>query len=171
MRRRKPTFRQTYLTALFVSAVLLVAVGVGSLWTRVGWDGLISDGHWARFRTQGGNVEFAYARSATLTRPTYAVTLLRGRLGVLSFGTGSQRSWRWAAVTTPLWVIVALLLVHPAVAFVLGPVRRRYRYQRNQCIRCGYDLKGNVSGRCPECGDASEDGERLGRPGAYTNTG
>lgn len=171
MRRRKPTFRQTYLAALFASAVLLVAGGVGSLWTSVGWAGLISDGHWARFRTFGGNIEFAYARSATLARPAYRVTLLRGRFGVLNIGTGSERNWRWAAVTAPIWAIVALFLTYPAVAFVLGPVRSRYRHSRNRCIRCGYDLNGNISGRCPECGNASENRERPGQPGAYTNTG
>ena len=30
-------------------------------------------------------------------------------------------------------------------------LRRRRRFGR--CLRCGYDLTGNVSGRCPECGD------------------
>ena len=26
------------------------------------------------------------------------------------------------------------------------------RQKRGECVRCGYDLIGNVSGRCPECG-------------------
>jgi rubrerythrin len=29
---------------------------------------------------------------------------------------------------------------------------RRERLARGQCGRCGYDLTGNVSGVCPECG-------------------
>ena len=29
---------------------------------------------------------------------------------------------------------------------------RRARKANGQCLRCGYDLKGNVSGVCPECG-------------------
>ena len=30
--------------------------------------------------------------------------------------------------------------------------RRDMRKVRGQCLNCGYDLTGNVSGRCPECG-------------------
>lgn len=29
---------------------------------------------------------------------------------------------------------------------------RRERLASGQCENCGYDLTGNVSGRCPECG-------------------
>ena len=29
---------------------------------------------------------------------------------------------------------------------------RRARYGAGRCARCGYDLTGNVSGVCPECG-------------------
>src|SRR4051794_7238093 len=28
------------------------------------------------------------------------------------------------------------------------------REEKNQCPRCGYELEGNVSGTCPECGRA-----------------
>jgi hypothetical protein len=30
------------------------------------------------------------------------------------------------------------------------------RQERGLCTRCGYDLTGNVSGVCPECGTAIE---------------
>jgi hypothetical protein len=30
--------------------------------------------------------------------------------------------------------------------------RRRRRRAMGQCVACGYDLRGNVSGLCPECG-------------------
>jgi len=29
---------------------------------------------------------------------------------------------------------------------------RRQRRAKGLCVRCGYDLTGNVSGVCPECG-------------------
>jgi len=31
---------------------------------------------------------------------------------------------------------------------------RRRRRRGGQCLHCGYDLHGNVSGVCPECGQA-----------------
>ena len=37
---------------------------------------------------------------------------------------------------------------------VVAEVRRR----RGQCVRCGYDLTGNTSGTCPECGTAAATG-------------
>ena len=57
-------------------------------------------------------------------------------------------------VLVPAWSL--------AVAFSLLPLARvvaRSRELRRQariglCRRCGYDLRGNVSGRCPECGTA-----------------
>jgi hypothetical protein len=30
--------------------------------------------------------------------------------------------------------------------------RRNLRLVNRQCLVCGYDLRGNLSGRCPECG-------------------
>jgi hypothetical protein len=27
------------------------------------------------------------------------------------------------------------------------------RWEQGCCLRCGYDLTGNTSGRCPECGE------------------
>jgi len=57
------------------------------------------------------------------------------------------------AVRGASWVPLALLAAYPAVAFVCGPVRRWRRRRKGRCVRCGYDLTGNVSGVCPECGE------------------
>ncbi len=54
----------------------------------------------------------------------------------------------------PVWLPLMLLSVYPIIAFVRGPLRRYRRRKRNQCDGCGYDLTGNESGRCPECGKA-----------------
>ena len=51
-----------------------------------------------------------------------------------------------------LGFLFALLGLYPTVAFVRGPLRRRSRSARGRCINCGYDLTGNFSGVCPECG-------------------
>jgi hypothetical protein len=36
-------------------------------------------------------------------------------------------------------------------------LRRRIRRRRGKCPACGYDLTGNVSGVCPECGEKGSD--------------
>ncbi len=57
-------------------------------------------------------------------------------------------------ITLPLWIPFALTLL---VFFVLPKAflrwRERYRIPLHCCQKCGYDLTGNVSGICPECGE------------------
>src|SRR5262245_12350573 len=53
-----------------------------------------------------------------------------------------------AAIQMPLWAISAIVLIPTILAW--RSLRRRPR--PGYCI-CGYDLTGNVSGVCPECGE------------------
>ena len=54
-------------------------------------------------------------------------------------------------VTTPFWSILIATLVLPAVyGWYWNRLRRRKT--RGLCISCGYNLTGNTSGVCPECG-------------------
>jgi hypothetical protein len=55
-------------------------------------------------------------------------------------------------VQVPLWALVATFSCYPAIVFLRGPLRRWRRQRRGMCAACGYDLTGNVSGVCPECG-------------------
>ena len=56
-------------------------------------------------------------------------------------------------VRVPLWIPFALLATYPCCSFTLRAGRRYRRGRRNQCVGCGYDLTGNESGMCPECGN------------------
>lgn len=56
------------------------------------------------------------------------------------------------AVDISLWPFAILLTLSSALALIRGPVRRAYRSRRGLCLNCGYDLRANISGRCPECG-------------------
>ena len=58
----------------------------------------------------------------------------------------------------PYWMPIAATAALPALWLGLN-IRRRVRSRRRLraglCVRCGYDLTGNVSGACPECGAAA----------------
>jgi len=67
-------------------------------------------------------------------------------------------------VDVPLLPVTLVSLGFAACA-LRRAARRRRRESLGQCASCGYDLTGNVSGRCPECGRTSAAG---GRQGAFT---
>ena len=59
----------------------------------------------------------------------------------------------------PYWLLVIFFSAYPIVAFIRRPARlRRLRRERGLCQDCGYNLTGNVSGVCPECGEKVEAG-------------
>jgi hypothetical protein len=65
----------------------------------------------------------------------------------------SELGWSWIIGTSLAWTL-------PFVAALAATTwLRRYRasVRRNRegcCVECGHNLTGNVSGRCPECGEA-----------------
>jgi len=54
---------------------------------------------------------------------------------------------------TPLWSLTALFATYPTITFIRAPVRRWRWRRKGLCLKCGYNLTGNVSGICPECGE------------------
>ena len=60
----------------------------------------------------------------------------------------------------PLWLPASLpVLIWGGVYLVIGRAARRMA--RGRCIRCAYDLTGNLSGVCPECGQPCAGWEKL----------
>jgi hypothetical protein len=55
-------------------------------------------------------------------------------------------------IVVPVWAVVLVTAALPAVR--LWRRLRRGRFAPCHCRRCGYDLRGNESGVCPECGRA-----------------
>ena len=111
---------------------------------------------------------------------------LRWRLASRGFGTSYWRRNRYYDVVSAdggyvyataaklydfrihvrAWFLFVLFALYPVAAFVRGPFRRfcwrcnrRYRRERGLCERCAYDLTGNTSGVCPECGTPIPAGE------------
>lgn len=54
-------------------------------------------------------------------------------------------------VMIPLWMIALASSVYPALTFARF-ARRRLHNRKGNCQVCCYDLTGNESGVCPECG-------------------
>ena len=59
---------------------------------------------------------------------------------------GRPRSLLYAHI--PIWPLLLLLGLPAALLWW----SERWPRDEGRCARCGYDLTGNVSGRCPECG-------------------
>lgn len=64
------------------------------------------------------------------------------------YGAGDE----WSAISFPLWAPFLAFAAFPGLAFIRGPLRRWRRRRRGLCVKCGYDLTGNTTGTCPECG-------------------
>lgn len=120
-------------------------------------------GSQAQSRTAKQPVEIPTNRIA-LPRPTvpwlwsYRSLLANGTLEWTSptgfqVGGGSS-SYRLRFLKLSIWVPVAVFAGYPLFTFIRGPFRRWRRERKGWCLSCGYDLEGNVSGRCPECGKA-----------------
>jgi len=127
------------------------------------------------------SIEF-HAYSSTFTMTQFKATLLDyfrddpgiGRIpGVCGFGSGdcipilekspsdlkelqSANVAMYQFLAVRAWVPVVLFALLPALAAgrMFRRWRRRARYARNLCQRCGYDLRATPE-CCPECGLAS----------------
>lgn len=55
-------------------------------------------------------------------------------------------------ITFPMWLLFASVATPTALAWL----RSRRRIPAGHCPACAYDLTGNVSGVCPECGKKVE---------------
>ncbi len=69
-----------------------------------------------------------------------------------------ERDFRYLP-TRPIWAGFAINTVFYGGAvglvwFGLGAARQAVRRWRGRCVNCAYDLRGNTSGVCPECGAA-----------------
>lgn len=54
----------------------------------------------------------------------------------------------WAAALRMLCIATALT----ALILWCRELIASFHWRKGCCLKCGYDLTGNISGRCPECG-------------------
>ena len=71
------------------------------------------------------------------------------RWGGFGYSYSSVESNIGRSVFVPLWAPMLLFLVLPMFWLI---ARGRAVRTRNRCTGCGYNLTGNISGVCPECG-------------------
>ena len=110
----------------------------------------------------------AYPRPPLPPRPK----TLRERLAARGFSVGYFAMWSYGVgedkagnhyqlkamrrnveFEVPAWFLIIVLASYPALACVRTVCRRRqYQTKHGLCVRCSYDLTGNESGVCPECG-------------------
>ncbi len=64
---------------------------------------------------------------------------------------GSSLWW----VEAPLGAVGALLATGPLASILHAHWQARRRRKRGLCLTCGYNLTGNTSGVCPECGTSA----------------
>jgi len=114
-----------------------------------------------RLYTAGGRTSLHYD-GAVLLPPFWQ--------GSFDFGglryRASTGAWQYVNLSSPSWLAGGLLALYPSFVFLRPPIRRRIRRRRGWCLWCGYDLTGNVTGMCSECGEAilpTERQRRLGR--------
>lgn len=91
----------------------------------------------------------------------FAKVVFPSRIGTLDLRfagpLNTDYGFHWARVNlnsthsfieVPFWLFVVAAAAPTAFAFLSG----RRRIPAGYCRNCGYNLTGNVSGRCPECG-------------------
>lgn len=116
-------------------------------------------GYWRSIQLTGGYIALVKyhvgsaprSKSPPLTRD-YGIVAI-GRVDD-AFNNIEPTIYRETAfVLIRAWVIAALLMIYPTCFMLWG---RRRKAMMGECKGCNYDLTGNQSGICPECGEAVE---------------
>ena len=95
--------------------------------------------------------ELAYGHH---TRPPSGLLL---PVFMLKWGRAPALGFRVDGLFFPHWataVVLALLAAYPTFRLIRHVLTGHRRRIRGLCLNCGYDLHGNESDVCPECGAA-----------------
>lgn len=136
------------LTIAFVAlAVLTALIALGSFL--------------APLHVESGNAGLTFAYSFYLSRgdvgleiswppknPNWGLWKTHFRLAGLDYAGGNETYRVRLGLGRPFLVFTTV----PVCRFVLLPIRRSRRRRQHQCVVCSYNLAGNLSGICPECG-------------------
>jgi hypothetical protein len=142
------------LTGLFLCSALVSAITC-----HAGINFSSGDGYW-HVNIEGGGVTVVWSEH-TRERWTWAARR-DGKPLRATFEVCWKKTWSAASlwpvlrlgasgsrVTLPLWAAPVMLVGLAGLAWW----RKSGNFGQNQCPQCAYDLTGNVSGICPECGN------------------
>ena len=153
----KRTLKFIFNTMTVVS--LLLMIGVVGLWVDGYWNQVVAgydarkyglwlyseSGRCSLIVTREGGLDYGWEldRNGTLSEFSYSS---------LGFGGGTDylHGREYVYVEIPHWFLTLIFAILPAVW--LFKWNKRRKLSPNGCAGCGYDLTGNESGVCPECG-------------------
>lgn len=116
-----------------------------------------SDDHYLQVDLTGGRLGIRLwplnpvpAATSYLFRPGWRVQKSPSwqLLWTCDWGTGQYKAYSFSYYDVPLYL--PFVVIGIPIAFLFW--RDRRRFLDGHCRKCGYDLRGNVSGVCPECG-------------------
>ena len=122
--------------------------GTYRLWARIGWFRARADFEW-RIGDGAWQTVPHDQRTTNLMELGFFTEASWADLGNVRLDTDTTLRIRYLKVTDEKR---RMLMALDCFAFVRGPLRRWRRRRKDSCVRCGYDLQGNESGVCPECG-------------------
>jgi len=68
------------------------------------------------------------------------------------FSSTKHGVYRTTWLVFPFWLSTSLLSIAGVLPIARSPARQWWRKRHGHCLVCGYNLEGNRSGRCSECG-------------------
>ena len=136
-------------------AGLVACVTIAGLWGMAArWQVYVDAGRW-EFAMVAGRIGCSHVMfdvgSGTRSILGYEPETWKDRFGLSwpESGPWSSGTHYWS-LEVPLWWLFLIAGIPSAYAWY----RDRQSWAPGHCSKCGYNLTGNVSGRCPECGNA-----------------
>lgn len=107
--------------------------------------------------TPGRHVNANSALPALVDARTFSLAGLSVRTSTVEKAKPENgQTFRHLEVIVPFWNLVLLFGMYPISAVAYRFVKRRHMHAPGHCSKCGYNLYGNVTGTCPECGCATK---------------
>ncbi len=164
--------RRVLKVMLLVFSVLLALSSMVSHWhawhVSEVWN---QGGQWVDFK--GGSMHWSYESNGGLWQDSVTVEDsgfgLPYVFGFRMYGDGHTRIyfpgiffdwWRQSTgyrrfyLRIEFFTLACVAAAYPTIAVIHGVLRHRQRRSKGLCLHCGYDLTGNESGKCSECGES-----------------